>query len=77
MEQPNVDEIIYRSSVPDIHIPKISVFESLLPINDKYPGERSAIIDGLTGETWSRQTLRQHALTLAATMVYELGLRSA
>jgi hypothetical protein len=77
MEPTKVNEIIYKSTLPDIHIPKISVFASLFPVNDKYPGERPAIIDGLTGETWSRQTLRQRALTLAAAMIYDLGLRSA
>lgn len=72
----NNEMIIYKSPLPDVDIPKISVFESVLPVNDLYPGERPALIDGITGETWSRNTLRAHCLTLAWVMVNRLGLCS-
>lgn len=68
-------QIIYKSAVPDIKIPKHSVFEHILPTIDVHNGQSVALVDGLTGETVTRDLLRRHALTLAAAMVDSLGLR--
>lgn len=68
-------QIIYNSTIPDIHIPKHSVFEHILPTFNIHNGESVAVVDGLTGEAFSRNLLRRHALTLAAAMVDQLGLR--
>jgi hypothetical protein len=66
---------IYRSVIPDLYIPKHSAFEHILPSIEIHNGENLALIDGITGETISRHDLRRRALTLAAAMVDELGLR--
>lgn len=68
--------IIYSSSIPDLEIPKISTFESLLPTNDPYEASRTALTDALTGESCSRGALRHKALTLAAALMDCFGLKS-
>lgn len=68
-------QIIYKSPNPDVVIPQVSVFESILPVDDPYPAGRPALIDGVTGEVWTRKDLRTHSLTLAWAMVNRLGLR--
>lgn len=68
-------QIIYKSAIPDVFIPQVSVFESILPADDPYPAGRPALIDGVTGEVWTRNELRARSLTLAWAMVNRLGLR--
>ncbi|KAF8300471.1 AMP binding protein [Clavulina sp. PMI_390] len=69
--------VIYTSPYPKINIPKINVFESIFPTKriDLFPGHRPALIDGLTGETWTRAQLKQFSLTLAWHLRNTLGLK--
>ena len=58
--------LIYKSTFPDVEIPRRSIFTHLLPVNGPYPDSLPAFIDAPTGKSITRGELRTNALRFAA-----------
>lgn len=57
---------IYKSHLPNIDVPKHSVFEHIFPTtNDPFPESSTALVDAITGEVTTRGQLKRAALTFA------------
>ncbi|KIM28441.1 hypothetical protein M408DRAFT_329499 [Serendipita vermifera MAFF 305830] len=57
--------VIYKSTFPDVEIPRRSIFTHLLPTNSPYADSLPAFIDAPTGKSVTRGELRDHALRFA------------
>lgn len=56
---------IYKSSLPTLNIPDVSVYSFLFPKEDKFPESAPAFVDPDTGVTLTRGALRTKTRELA------------
>jgi 4-coumarate--CoA ligase len=68
---------IYKSTFPDVEIPRRSIFTHLLPTNGPYADSLAAFTDAPTGKTITRGELRSNALKFAAGVTGERQVLAA
>jgi len=68
---------IYKSTFPDVEIPRQSIFTFLLSENSPYPDSLPAFTDAPTGKTIARGELRSSALRLAHGLTSEKQMLAA